>query len=238
MHEGHRERMYAKLKNAENLYDHEILEILLFTACPRVNTNPVAHALLERFGSLAQVFSASEEELKKVDGVGERTADFLKVVGFCAERVGKVEGVAHLKNTADCKAFVSMRLKGRTEEFLELYFIDKSGLVKRIFSYTSADRNRVSSDASAILSDIALIKPAAIVAAHNHLNGFAAPSQNDELFTRQLQLMCDMSGVDLWDHLIYASDGNFYSYRSEGVLDEIKKDYKLKNIKEWTKKKS
>lgn len=238
MHEGHRQRMYSRLKSGENLFDHEILEILLFTACPRVNTNPLAHALLDRFGSLSQVFAADAEELQKVDGVGARIADFLKVVGFCSERAGKVEGVAVLKNVSDCKSFVSMRLKGRSEEYLELYCIEKSGLVKRILSYTSADRNRVTADASEIMREIALIKPSALLVAHNHLNGSCTPSENDEIFTRQMQLMCDMGGVDLWDHIIFAADDRVYSYRAEGVLDSIKKDFKLNNIKEWTKRKS
>lgn len=230
MHEGHRQRMYSRLKRGENLYDHEILEALLYTACPRVNTNPLAHALLERFGSLSQVFAADTEELKKVKGVGERVADFLKVVGFCAERAGRVEGVAVLKNVGECIEFASRRLKGRAEEYLELYFIEKSGLVKRIFSYTSADRNRVTADATAIMKDIALLQPAALLAAHNHLNGSSEPSASDENFTRRLQFMCDLGGVDLWDHLIYASDDNIYSYRTDGALERIKKECRLKNV--------
>ena len=70
MHEGHRKRMYEKLKNGDGLYDHEILEILLFNAIPRKNTNPVAHELIKTFGSLSGVFAAEPERLMTVDGVG------------------------------------------------------------------------------------------------------------------------------------------------------------------------
>ena len=59
--------MYAKLVGGENLYDHEILEILLYSACPRVNTNPIAHNLLDRFCSLSEIFKADIEELKRVE---------------------------------------------------------------------------------------------------------------------------------------------------------------------------
>ena len=49
MHEGHRQRLWEKLKQGDNLFEHELLEILLFNAYPRNNVNPVAHALLQRF---------------------------------------------------------------------------------------------------------------------------------------------------------------------------------------------
>ena len=71
-------RMYEKLKNDDGLHDHEILEILLFNAFPRKNTNPVAHSLLQMFGSLSGVFAADIEQLMSVDGVGESPFLFRK----------------------------------------------------------------------------------------------------------------------------------------------------------------
>ena len=63
MYEGHRRRMYGKLKSGDSLYEHELLEILLFNAFQRKNTNPIAHALLDAFGSIAGVFNAEVEQL-------------------------------------------------------------------------------------------------------------------------------------------------------------------------------
>ena len=74
--------MRAKLENGEYLYEHEILEILLYNACPRVNTNPIAHALLERFCSLSEILKADVKELVTVEGVGESVADFLRSWDF------------------------------------------------------------------------------------------------------------------------------------------------------------
>ena len=72
MHEGHRRRMYQKLKNGDNLYEHEVLEMLLFNAYPRKNTNPVAHELLERFPSISAVLSADIDELMSVPASASR----------------------------------------------------------------------------------------------------------------------------------------------------------------------
>lgn len=235
LHEGHRKRMRAKLESGDNLYDHELLEILLYNACPRINTNPLAHDLLERFCSLSAIFNADVKELKSVKGVGDNVANYLKTVGLCLQRAGKVEGIAVLKTFGDCKKFVSMRFKGRMEEYLELYFTEKSGRINRIFSYTSSDRNKVSAPAGEISENLALAKPNGILIAHNHLNGSALPSEDDDNFTGQLQFLCDVHNVTLLDHIIYAGTDNIYSYKDAGVLDVIRRECSLDNAFKWKK---
>lgn len=224
--------MRAKLEEGAMLYDHEILEILLYNACPRVNTNPLAHALLDRFCSISEILKADVNELISVDGVGKNIAEYLRTVGLCAEQAGNVEGAAVLKTFGDCKHFVSLRLRGKTEEHLELYFMEKSGKVKRIYSYTSSDRNMAEARAEEIIRNISLAKPDGILAAHNHLNGSAQPSANDEAFTSQLQLICNMNGVTLYDHIIYADD-NYYSFGECGALEKIRAKLSLKNVFKW-----
>ena len=221
--------MYEKLYRGDSLFDHEILEILLYSACPRVNTNPLAHALLERFGSLKGVFSASEEELRTVSGVGNKVSGFIKSCGECLRRINGTEGVAVLKNSADCKEFISMRFAGKKEEYLELYFLDKNGVVKRIFSYTSADRHRVLVDGAEISKNIAVNKPYYVVIAHNHITESLKPSAEDKVFTRDVQLMCALNGCKLYDHFIYSGCG-ILSLKDEGGLDEIKAE-----VNRWIK---
>ena len=76
LHVGHRKRLKTRYERAGLLdfADHEILELILFDALPRIDTNPVAHLLLDRFGTLDRVFAASEEELREVKGIGPKTA--------------------------------------------------------------------------------------------------------------------------------------------------------------------
>ena len=76
IHQGHREKMRQRfLKSGlESFADHEALELLLYYAIPRRDTNPIAHRLMERYGSLTAVLSAPAEDLKKVEGIGESAA--------------------------------------------------------------------------------------------------------------------------------------------------------------------
>ena len=82
IHDGHRARKKAQFRQhgLDGFADHEVLELLLYYAIPRKDTNEIAHRLLQKFGSLQNVFAAPAEELAKVDGVGESAALFLTLL--------------------------------------------------------------------------------------------------------------------------------------------------------------
>jgi len=87
VHSGHRQRMRAKLDThgAEIFDTYELLEMLLYSVIPQRDTNPIAKALLSRFGTLNGVFSAKPEQLATVVGVGIETAEFISLVGRLTE---------------------------------------------------------------------------------------------------------------------------------------------------------
>lgn len=88
IHQGHRERMRDRFlrAGADSLCEHELLEIILFYGIPRINTNELAHRLLESFGGLSGVMSASKTDLMKVKGIGSAAADFICMFSdMCSE---------------------------------------------------------------------------------------------------------------------------------------------------------
>lgn len=232
MHEGHRSRMYEKLKNGDNLYEHELLEILLFNAFPRKNTNPVAHALLKTFGTINGVLSAEVEELCTVEGVGESVALYLKCIGMCVLKQDKPKSapVAVLKSYEDFQNFVKLRFRGKTEEVLELYCLEKNGQVKKIFTYSTNETSQVEVDTDRVSKAITTVKPYGMLIAHNHLSGSSKPSANDDNFTASVQLLCSINNVNLHDHCIYAGDNNTYSYFLSGKIDEIKRNFSYEKL--------
>ena len=80
LHDGHRQRKRQQFLShgPESMADHELLELALFYAIPRRDTNETAHRLLDQFGSLDRVLSAPEQELEKVEGVGQGAAVLLR----------------------------------------------------------------------------------------------------------------------------------------------------------------
>ena len=231
MHEGHRKRMYEKLKSDAPLFDHELLEILLFNAIPRKNTNPIAHSLIQTFGSLAGVLEADVDELLSVEGVGENVALYIKNVSECIKRTNTANsGFAVLKNYKDVADFVTMRLRAKTSEVLEFYFLDRAGRVMSIHPFTCGDAHKVDIASKKIASVIATARPYSLIVAHNHPRGTSAPSANDELFTREMQVICSLNEVNLQDHCIVGEDGGTYSYFRSGEIDSIKHSYTFKNL--------
>ena len=75
IHTGHRGRVKEEFltRGVEGWPDHRIVELLLFYAIPQGDVNPLAHELVDRFGSLEGVLDALPEELMKVKGMGEHS---------------------------------------------------------------------------------------------------------------------------------------------------------------------
>ena len=87
VHEGHRQRLKNRFIETgfQGFEPHNILELLLFYSIPRKDTNVIAHNLLNRFGSLKNVFNASFEDLIQVEGIKENSATLIKMVPLIAK---------------------------------------------------------------------------------------------------------------------------------------------------------
>lgn len=90
LHAGHRERLRQRLIRfgADSLFDHELLELVLFYAMPRRNTNEIAHDLIKKFGDLKGVLNAPPEEMKKVKGIGDAAVAFIGFIRQVSEEYG------------------------------------------------------------------------------------------------------------------------------------------------------
>lgn len=92
-HTGHRDRIRSRfaVEGPVGFEDHELLEMYLFAAIPRRNTNDIAHALIRRFGSIQGVFAASCEDIQTVEDIGPATAKYLVNTGRLIELVNRQE---------------------------------------------------------------------------------------------------------------------------------------------------
>ena len=86
--EGHRERLRVRFlaEGVDSFDDHQVMELLLFQAIPRADTNPIAHRLMRRFGTLSAVLEADPKDLASVEGVGDKAAAFLRLIPQIARR--------------------------------------------------------------------------------------------------------------------------------------------------------
>lgn len=218
MHSGHRARLVGKIKDGGTVYEHELLEILLFNACPRRDLNATAHALISRFGSLAGVLAADCGALASVDGVGKNMAEYICCLNKALEKCGNTGSFAVLSNTAECKAFMATRAQSDKER-VELLMLDKDGRVRRICTYETDKREAANGekrpilDYAEILKCLSVYRPYGLFVTRTRVSGDSRPTDGDDELFNGVYRVCKMCGSRFFDYCIGAPDGEIYSYR-------------------------
>lgn len=223
MHEGHRQRMLKRLAQAEaSLEDHELLEILLFNAIPRKNTNDIAHRLLLAFGNLEGVLRADFDRLSSIEGVGESTAAYLRCIALFYERAKRtaVREEIDAFNFDSLSRFLMERFLRQTTEVIELYALDNGGKILESARFCSKSTTEAVAPPEKVSRFIAETQPQALIAAHNHIYGDSKPSLADDRFTRQLLLVCAFHNIRFYDHVIISKQ-DMFSYRVHGDLSSM-----------------
>ena len=231
LHAGHRERTINKFLNYPDAFnEHELLELLLFYAVPRKDTNPLAHRILRVFGSLENVFNASSEELMTVEGVGKSVATTIRVMGqiiSVQERFKKKR--VRLNAPGDAKALIREYLEGRPNETFILVLLNAKMELITVLEFTDDKTEQVSADIPEITHALSIHRPKFAVIAHNHPSRIFMPSEKDDIATKKVALICNVHGVELADHLILGGN-DVYSYRNSGMMDQIRKQMNLDKL--------
>lgn len=219
-HDGHRERLRNRYlsEGLDHFEDHEVLELLLFYCIPRRDTNPIAHALVERFGSMAQVLEAPEAELRKVEGISQGAAMFLKLLND-ANRYYQVSRASHplvLTTVEQCGQYLLPRFAGRRNETVFLLCLDAKC---KALCCKEVGEGSVNSAAVPIRRVVEMALGAnatSVIIAHNHPSGLALPSEEDVVTTRRLAMALDAVEIQLVDHIVVAED-DFVSMAQSGM---------------------
>lgn len=187
----------------------QAVELLLFYCIPRQDTNELAHRLLERFGSFAQILDADPEELCSVNGIGENTARFLKLLPAVARYYqvdkARLEGKP-LLTTEACGAYLMPYFLGRSNETVFLLCLDAKGKVICCRMVGEGGINSAGVPIRRIVEISLAAKATSVVLAHNHPSGIALPSAEDVSTTQRVATALQAVDVILADHLVIADD--------------------------------
>jgi len=224
-HQGHRQRLRDAFLQAgiEGMADHQVLELLLTYVLPRVDVNPLAHHLLERFGSLEKVLCAQMDQLRQVPGVGESTAVFLSLMGqtqrrLLLQRYQGEKSRAVLLNTPSrlCGYMLALSMQDRYET-LRLVCLDKRYVLVHEAVISTGSLTEVLADPRKVLETALVHKACFIALGHNHPSGDVTPSREDEAVAERLELAAEAVGIGVVDQLILGRS-EAYSLRSRRVL--------------------
>lgn len=224
IHTGHRQRAKQEFltRGLSGMADHKVLELLLFYAIPQGDVNPLAHALIDRFGSLAGVLNATYEELLKVKGVGENTAALIRLLPAVAARYmeesARVDGT--LEHTWQFRDLLVPLFFGARNELAYLVCLDGKNKLIACRKLGEGIVDSVVITARKVLEEALACNASRVALAHNHVSGIALYSPADVAVTREVYTLLRRVDIQLMDHFVVAHD-EMVSMRESGVFDQL-----------------
>lgn len=223
IHDGHRERLRKRFKDEglDGFSEIQALELALFYTISRKDTNPIAHALLDHFGSLAQVLEAPVEELQKVPGVGENTAVYLRMITELGRfyMVSRTTQTKVLTTLEQCAEYMLPFFYGRRLETVFLLCLDAKCKVLCCKEVAEGSVNAAGISVRKVVETALGANATSVVLAHNHPSGVAVPSGEDVQTTHRIAAALAAVEVHLVDHIVVA-DEDYVSMAQSGVRFE------------------
>jgi len=220
---GHRTRLRGRLlaggEAGEGLLDHELVEYLLMLAIPRVDTKPMAKALLREFGGITGLLAADADSLRRVDGVGDSAAAAIKIAQAAAIRMirGQVAERPVLANWQALLDYLHADMAhGAIERFRVLHLNTRNMLIRdEVMSRGTLDQAAV--HVREVIRRAIDLGSAAIILVHNHPSGDPSPSRADIEITKAIAEAGKRLNISVHDHLIVGTSGHV-SLRAQGLI--------------------
>jgi DNA repair protein RadC len=209
---GHRERLRDRFREAgpDSLSDYELLELLLFRAQPRRDVKPLAKALLEKFGSFAEVISAPEMRLAEVKGLGASGITEFKIVQAAASRLlrGAVKKRPALSSWSSVLDYCRGTQAFADREQFRVLFLDKRNqlIADEVQQTGTVDHTPVYP--REVVKRGLELSASAIILVHNHPSGDPTPSRADIQMTQQIIAVASPLGIAVHDHIIVGKEGH------------------------------
>ena len=210
IHDGHRKRLkdrFAK-EGLDGFTEIQALELLLFYAIPRQDTNEIAHRLLNTFGTFAAVLDAPPERLVEVEGIGENAAMLIKFLQAMSRYydLSKIRQEKILPTVDDCGRYLVPFFKNRKNETVFLLALDAKLKVLDCQEVGEGSVNYASVPVRRVVEMALDTGATSVVLAHNHPSGIALPSGDDIQTTRRLAAALSAVEIVLADHIVVADD--------------------------------
>ncbi|MEF9989751.1 MAG: DNA repair protein RadC [Christensenellaceae bacterium] len=215
IHINHRERLRKRFtaEGLDSFEEHEALELLLFYALPQKDTNPIAHELLNQFGSLANVFDAEISDLISVDGIGEYSATLLHLVFEMSRKywISRKKPDFKITSIASAAEYANVLLRGKSFENFYVICLDAQFHVKHTELLSRGTSTQAPVYIRHITESVIRSGTEKVLIAHNHPGGNAHPSKQDiDVTTKILQAMNALD-IEFIDHII-VSDDDYFSF--------------------------
>lgn len=218
---GHRARLRTRLLEggAEALADYEVLEYLLATARPRIDTKPIAKSLIARFGSLAGVLNADPAALADHPGMGETSAAALKIVALAARRLARQE-VREAPVLGSWQALIDylrIDMAHLTVERVRVLYLNAQNLLIHDEHVGDGSIDEAAIHPREVIRRALDLGATALILVHNHPSGSPEPSRADIQITNKIAEAGRLLGIVVHDHVIIGREGHV-SLKAKGLI--------------------
>ena len=229
IHKDHRARRKLTYleKGFEAFSDIEKLEFILFYAINQKDTNPIAHRLLDTFGSFKNVIDAPVHSLAKVKGMGMHSAILINLFSQTFSAYSKSSAAAYITSALEAEQFVEQFLQGQVNEVFLIICLSNKGKVLLTKTITSDSSNKVNADIKYITEAAFNVHASKVIIAHNHPNGTPTPSDEDIAYTSYAFISLLFNDIDLIDHVITSEKGTLSMVNSK-IFGTIRESSKTK----------
>lgn len=220
-HDGHRNRLFDLILNAgiENVSNVQAVEAFLCYIIPRIDVNPLAHRLLDRYETFANILDADSQDLKYVFGLNENSIKKIKAFRalFNYYMLTRMEKGTSLKNNKEFLDYLEGLLKFENVEYLYLIAIDNSFNLIQKKKYSLKQVREVGINPLELYAFISSTQLSYLVIAHNHPNGSAISSPDDRDAKDYVEDLLEKIDCKLIDSLVVGEDG-IYSESQKAFL--------------------
>ena len=224
-HQGHRDRMRERVtsQGIANMPEHEVLEFLLYPLIPLKDTNPIAHDLIDRFGSLENVFDASPKVLLEVKNMTRNAALYLSafpqiIKKYNMQKFGEKPMLDTVGHAVD---YLRQLFLGDKDEAIYMLILNAKGMLLSSCKVGEGNISACQLNTREFILRTADSQGNCIMIAHNHPSGSPLPSYDDCEFTRWLISLAEVLGIALIDHIIVAAEG-YYAGVFKMYMDNAK----------------
>lgn len=225
IHQGHRSRLKSQfLQNGlEGLTDIQKIELMLFFAIPQKDTNPLAHNLINHFGSLKKVLDAEYSELITISGIKENAALLITLIKSFKNYYFKPEcnDSENLNSTIGAIEYAKKLFYGSTIEEFYVICLSKDGKPVNYSLISRGTLDEVNIQIRTVTQVALDNKVNRIIICHNHPAGPARMSDEDYSITYSIVCSCVLNSIDVLDHIIIGTDREL-SLHECNIMEKIK----------------
>lgn len=222
--EGHRERLrkrYIK-SGLEGFNDYEVLELLLTYSIARKDVKPIAKELIEKFGTIDELAKSDIKSLLEVDGIGEGSAVFLKLIGDIALTLyrEKIEDkdILTIKSKNSLLSYLRGEIGYSPREEFKILFLDTSNKLIASETLFSGTIDKSAIYPREIVERVIKNRAKSVIFAHNHPSGSISPSKKDIELTQYMYDSLKLLEIRLLDHIIVTKN-SYFSFLEEGLIE-------------------